>query len=384
MPLNPRSLTLRQRFGAALAVLTFLLAGAVHQQAAATGYSEVPPQLTAMVTSAVDGQILPAYSAMAAAAVDLESGVKGWCETPGAEGLKAARTAFAQAVHSFARVYHVRFGPAQTGNRLQRIAFLPDPRGVVRRQVAKALASRDDKLLTVDAIAQQSAALQGLPALEQLLYAIPDGEDAAKSGHRCRLAAAVAGHVARLTGELDAGWRGPQGWRALMLDVGPGNAVYTSPAEPASDLMRALLTGLQVLREEVLLPWHNSIEAKKAWVGAPFERSGLSKDFVETAFVTLRGLHKALHLDLVIRHIMDQTPEKRWMKGWLESAYDTLGKDLGRLALPTAITSDQQREQQLEQLKRARFYLNGLRQVMGREIAPAAALRLGFNELDGD
>lgn len=346
---------------------------------------KVAPELAAMVTSVVGNTIIPAYQFFAEASATTTEAVATWCKSPSPTTRDGAREAFAASIHAWARIQHIRFGPARTDNRWQRIAFLPDPRGVVRRQVAKVLADRPADLLNVNAIAGQSAALQGLPALEILLFAADDGEPGEALAYRCRLAEAIAGHIAVLAGAMARDWTSPEGWRQRMLSAGSTNIDYRSPNEAASELVRALLTGLQLVREEMLLPWLKAAEGKKGWAGLPFERAGLSRDVVATSVLALRNLHKALHLDIVVADVGAKDKSKAWMKGWIASAYDTLERDVREMILPSQdALAAAATEPNLMALRRSRSNANGLRQIIGRQIAPAMALTIGFNELDGD
>lgn len=385
---DPRSTRIKRRMHMA-AALAASSAGlfALSTIAIAEQKPKIPPELKAMVTSAVDNTIVPAYQFFADVSGRTTNAIGAWCETPTAETLASAREAFAGSVHAWARIQHIRFGPARTDNRWQRIAFLPDPRGVVRRQVAKAIADRPAELVSVEAISGQSAALQGLPALEILLHANADDEAEDARAYSCRLAQAVAGHVTVLADAMVRDWTDPRtGWRQRLLTAGePDNADYKSANEATAELVRSLLTGLQLVREEMLLPWMKVAEAKKPWAGLPFERAGLSRDVVSTSILALRNLHKALHLDLVVLDVAANDKSKAWMKGWIDSAYDGLERDAREMVLPSQTTeAAAASEENLMALRRSRFNLNGLRQIIGRHIAPASALTIGFNELDGD
>lgn len=353
--------------------------------ARAAAKPKVPPQLAAMISSAVDNSILPAFDSFEHASQSGLEKLKAWCESPSPATLDEARRAFGESVHSWARIEYVRFGPARTNNRWQRIAFLPDPRGVARRQVARALADRKPDLLAVDAIAKQSAALQGLPALEILLFSIPDAEASEVTQYRCKLAVAVSAYVAAQAHEMRQEWTGPDGWREKLLKAGPDNSDYKSANEAAAELLRTLLTGLQIVRDEMLLPWLKAAQECKAWAGMPFELSGHARDVVTTSLISLRGLHKALHLDLVVHIISTKSKDKAWIDRWVPAAYSALESDLKTIALPSKEgTEALASEDNLKVLRRARVNTSGLRQIIGREIAPAAALTIGFNELDGD
>lgn len=339
-------------------------------------------ELAEMVTAAVDRFIVPGYEALAAAAHRLEQATGAWCASGEASAPTEVKAAFRDTVLAFARVEMVRFGPAGRDNRGQRLALWPDPRGVVRRQVQRALAAPDQSLWSKDAIAGQSAAIQGLPALELLIYPLARTETAADAGHRCRLAAAIAGHVAEVTRRIRSEWTAVDGWRATMLAPAAENAAYHSQQEAAADVVRALLTGLQIVREQEIVPRLKAIEGARPASGLPFERSGLSLDYMLAGLAGARDLQSQLRLEDVAARVGAKDAEKAWMRQYLANAYGVLETD-ARLAGATGpIGKTEQGD--AKALRQAAFYANGLRQVIGREIAPAAGILIGFNELDGD
>lgn len=361
------------------------MAGAIGERASGETKPKVPPELAAMISSAVDNTILPATQFFSRMSEKTTAAVHAWCAQPSPQTLQAARDAFSAGVQAWARIQHIRFGPARTDNRWQRIAFLPDPRGVARRQVAKLLAERPQDALTREGIATQSAALQGLPAMEILLFSIPQSEPSESGAYRCRLGHAIALHVSALAAQLADDWTSSSGWRQRLLSAGPGNADYASANEAASELVRSHLTGLQLIREEMLLPWLKAAEARKPWGGLAFELSGNARQFLSAALLAQDAFYKALHLDLVVAHLAETESDKRWLRAWVPSAYQSLERDSGTLVLPAADALDELAgEPNVTTLKRMRFNINALRQVVGRQVAPASALTIGFNELDGD
>lgn len=340
------------------------------------------PQLEAMVAGAVGRHIVQRFADLAAATQQLDVAVESWCRTNEAQVPAGVRDAFKDAALAWARVGYFRFGPANKDDRLQRIAFSPDPRGLVRRQVSTAISHRDRALLSKEAIATQSVAIQGLPALELLFYPTSDDGAAAEGSYRCELASAIAGNVAQLTSAMNADWTAPDGWRALLMAPGPENAVYKSHAEAAAELFRALLTGLQIITDREVVPWLKAAGGARAWAGLPYERSGLSRDYLQAGLESVHGLHTALDIDGIAASLAAKQPDKKWIGDWLRNAYAILERDVPTFVLPSKISATPSFD--LDALRRASFYGNGLRQVVGREIAPAAGLLLGFNELDGD
>ena len=72
-------------------------------------------------------------------------------------------------------------------------------------------------------------ALQGLPALEDLLYG-PGAETLAKPGgeapFRCQFAASIAGGLRALTGAIAGDWQDGGAAAKSYLAPGPGNQTY--------------------------------------------------------------------------------------------------------------------------------------------------------------
>jgi hypothetical protein len=105
-------------------------------------------------------------------------------------------------------------------------------------------------------------------------------------------------------------------------------------------------------------------------------------DYLLAGIDAARELHAALHLDEIAFRLGAVDPEKTWMVQWMTNAYEVLERNARLLVRQrAAATVDGEPRKMLHQ---AAFYANGLRQLIGRHLAPAAGLLIGFNELDGD
>jgi len=92
------------------------------------------------------------------------------CAKPSPVALKDTQRAFATTVEAWSLVEAIRFGPVAQQQRYDRIFYWPDPKGLGTRQVRKALEKQDQSVTDVNSLASKSVALQGLSALEYLLY----------------------------------------------------------------------------------------------------------------------------------------------------------------------------------------------------------------------
>ncbi len=331
----------------------------------------------AMVQTSIDAVIIPRVEALAGAASALEAAVKASCEEPSnGDKAKAARDAFAKTVGALGGIDFVRFGPIMEQSRLERMFFWPDPRGIAARQLTQLLAAKDTTLLDAAALTQQSAAVQGLSALEAVLYT-DTPKDAETAKFRCGYAAAVAANVAAMARDVKDTWTAPQGFRLKMLTPGSDNALYKDSSETARDVVKAIVTGIELTTNRYAAPELEAAAAtppKKARL--PFERSGLTYAYLNSGIEGMKALFDETSL------IAFAPADKEWMTEFVPKAFKNLSEDAAKLeAAKGSAPGDEAR---LAAAKKLKFDLNSVRMVIVRELAPGADLTLGFNELDGD
>ncbi len=182
----------------------------------------------------VSGFALPASDALAEAALPLATGIETACTGGATEPFAAA---FTEAVGAVARLSMLRVGALADENRLERIAFIPDGRGVVRRQVTRLIADRDQTALEAARLRDKSVALQGLTALEWVAFD-KDGKvllaDSGEEGaYRCAYAAALAARLGDTATEIRDAFAAPSGQTALLLSPAPENGLAKTHKEAA-------------------------------------------------------------------------------------------------------------------------------------------------------
>jgi predicted lipoprotein len=335
------------------------------------------PALSETTAKVVDTYLVPRFETFQKASARLAEDLNATCGGH-PERLTAARKDFDKTVLAWAEIEFLRFGPMAVTGRLERISFWPDPHGFMQRQLSALIARRDAAALEPGALAGKSAALQGLPALETLLNAKPtitaDDED---GRYRCRLAVAIANNLQKVARDVVSEWGGETGWRARMLAPGPDNASYKTPSEPPAEFARALVTGLQMIQDRQLAPL---LPAGATATGKPpqppFSAAGLSGRYVAAEIGSLKALYETMGLG---RNVPEH---KAWMPNWIAQAWERLAHDApATIENGASEKSDPDREREVRMV---RFHLEGIRKLIGRELAPLAGLTIGFNELDGD
>ncbi len=324
----------------------------------------------ALVQTALEKHVVPAFENLNKNASRLPYAVAQICET-GTDGSREEfGSAFRDTVFAWAAVEFLRFGPMTEGGRRERMSFWPDPRGIMNRQLRQLIASADLKAIQDGAIAKQSAAVQGLPALEVLMTDkdVPLGLGEA-SAFRCKYAAALAANISAMAQQLFDGWTKPGGWRDKMLRPGSDNDTYKEPQEAASELVKALLVGFQLIADGEVKP---RLDANSTFSG-PYAKANLSKGYFEAGVLSLEKLYDSMDLEGYLPE------EKDWVKNWAGGAWRTMKASDGAGGRGVGVAKGDAPP------RRKVFDMNsGLRKLVFGEISVAAGLTVGFNELDGD
>jgi predicted lipoprotein len=201
------------------------------------------PDHATIARAALDAHILPGFERLAEAAAVLSAEADAACAGAGAIDPAAVEDAYRRTFDAWARIGHIRFGPAEEDSTGFAVEFWPDTKGSIPRTLAAMTAAEDPVVDDPQAFASVSVAARGLMALDELLFDPESGPIAAES-YRCRLLVAITRDLAATAARLVARWRDP--WGGILTSAGaPGNPVYFSPAEATRALFSALHDGLQ-------------------------------------------------------------------------------------------------------------------------------------------
>jgi len=335
------------------------------------------PAFPSLNERVIDSYVVPHFEKLAKATHRLTEDLSRTCRGE-PRAAKAARKDFNETVLAWAGVEFLRFGPMSETGRPERFSYWPDPRGVMQRQLQALIARRDATALDADSLAKKSVAVQGLPALEALLTDTehPITGDDEEARYRCQLAGAIAQNLDSIARGILSDWSGEQGWRRRMLEPGPQNTNYKTSVEPAADFARALITGLQMIQDRQVAPMIAAVATPDKPLRLPFSRSQLSARYIAAGVASNKELYEAMDLANAM------PKEKLWMPRWIASAFERLAHDAPAAVEGSVGAAD--KSERARALRMVRFHVEGIRKLVGREIAPLAGLTIGFNELDGD
>ena len=287
----------------------------------------------------------PGFSNLASAARRHAADWQYFCAAPSEALRKGLVASFNDTSDRWAEVEIFRSGPSSRDFRHERFHFWPERKNAVSRGLAALRA--ESAAATPAQISAASAAAQGLPALERLIF---EDEYAAD---RCRLGPAIATNAADLAGQMQAAW----------TTAAPSASVESRTAL-ATDLVTSFATIKDGKVEAVIGKTATDVKprAAESW------RSGRS----------LRNIaHNLEGLARVNSILAASLPEDAALVSTTRQAQHIaagLSGDLGAIA-----ASDSRFEVVL-----LRDAIDAAEDRAAIEIPAALGVTIGFNSLDGD
>lgn len=328
------------------------------------------------VDGLVTGYVRPSFDSFAAAASQLAVDADTLCRAPGNSELQAARDGFRQAALAFGKIEFLRLGPLVQENRLERLLFWPDRRGIALRQVQAAIGDKDPDVTNSATLGKKSVALQGFTALEFLLFGTGSdalGENGA--GHRCGFASAIAANIDDIASQMSAEWNDPAGIARTWSRPGPENERFRNGEEVLSELVSLPADGLEILRDQRLLPIVPAGEAPKP-KRALFWRSGLTFPMVASEIDGMKNYFIASSLAALL------PAEANWMTGSTLFEFQNAAKTIRKLTMPVDVAVNDAGS--VKEIRYLSIVTRSLFQLVGGQIATALGLSTGFSTLDGD
>lgn len=332
----------------------------------------------------LERHIRPLYGAFAERSAVLASALALGCKRRDAADGGSIKAAFRDAVLAWSRVEHLHFGPAVEANRAEKIMFWPDRQKIGERQVAQILSKSDASALSPEELGQKSVAVQGLTALEIVLYG-KSGEtlfaETAEGKFACGYATAIGANVARMAKDIVADWADGGKFAALWLKPGDDNPLYKAANGPTFELLKAYRQGINIPREIKLLP---SLGLKRTGPGGPyapksrppFELSGLSLATIVAN--TESGLHLFDAGGFAERLAASEPEISKQIKADLQSVVASLREV--EPAGPAAFND----KAQSDKLAQVREPFVAALLAGGEALAKETGMALGFTDDDGD
>lgn len=328
-----------------------------------------------VVKAAIEGYVKPAYAEFHGQAGELANAVGRLCDAPSSAGLDGARIEFGRTVSAWSRIELLRLGPVTEENRIERILFWPDRKGTGLKQVQAALAAEDPSAAAPLSLAGKSVAMQGLGAMEFVLFGTGSESLAGAGGYRCAYAAAIAANVSTIAAAVEEGWRRANGYADEWSNPGEATPHFRDETEALNELLGVFVDGLELVRDQ-RLGFLGASGAGDRPKQALFWRSGLT---VESLAADLAGLSRLFEAS----GIADELPaDQAWIASSIrfEFANAARAAEGVRGAIEEALRDPARRDA----LAYLGIVTRSLSELFGTRLAPALGLTAGFSSLDGD
>lgn len=342
----------------------------------------VPPasaaiKATDVIGRAIDGFVRPAYASLHDRAAGLRKSMKGLCEAPSPANLDAARVAFSATLDAWSTVESITFGPIREENRLERMLFWPDRKSIGLKQVQAALADKDATASDPAALAGKSVAMQGLGALEFVLFGTGAETLAmSKEPYRCAYGLAIAGNIETIAGDVAAAWDRKDGFAALWANPGPDNPVYRSGTEAVTELMGVFINELEMVRDVRLKGFFGATPDADRPKQAIYWRS---QNTAASLAANLEGIDRLFTVSRIGEAL---SPDASWMA---DSTHILLANGVADARAVTGpideALADPARRERLDHFALVTSTLSGL---IGTRMTAKFGLTAGFSSLDGD
>ena len=317
-----------------------------------------PNTAESYLTEVANNQILTAYQNVVKQSSALGSLATQSCQTGSAvsgEQLTALRAQWLELAKAWAQAEVVGFGPAMDSMSNLYINYYPDERGLVHQGVIDLIAA--NPTLTADQLASESAIVQGIPGLEEVLYA-----NDSLTKEQCQyVVSASEALTVRLSNVQKAWQESPE----QLLGIG-GDQNKTGLNRWINSVLALVETTKSTSLDQPLGITGN----KKGHL--PAAAAGQSRAII-TAKVA--ALNKALTDPALVAILSD-------------NGNDTLADEMSTL-LAEASTLLAQLPEDLaqatpDQQKALYEKLTELTQVIKRQLMPTLGIQVGFNSTDGD
>ena len=317
-----------------------------------------PDTEKAYLTHVANDIVIPAYANAAKQSGLLHDLAQKHCKQAPVSGdeLQALRDQWLVLAQAWANAEMINFGPATASMSNLYINYYPDERGLVHSGVADLIAA--NPTLTAEQLANESAIVQGVPGLEEALYA-NDSLDAGQCAYVISASSALSTRLKNIE----------KNWQQDATDL--------LAIDKTADSDRGLNQWFNSLLSLVETMKSNAIDQPLGLTGKakghlPAATAGQSRAIINAKLATL---NQAL-TDPVLTAILGSNNENE-VADSLSTALAAATTLLAQMPEDLA-TADKAKQQELHE------HLTTITRVIKRQLIPTLGLRVGFNSTDGD
>ncbi|MEZ2693076.1 imelysin family protein [Psychrobacter faecalis] len=310
------------------------------------------------LTHVANDIVIPAYADAAKQSDLLYDLAKKSCQQAPVSGdaLKELRDQWLVLAQAWASAEMVNFGPATASMSNLYINYYPDERGLVHSGVADLIAANPK--LTAEQLANESAIVQGVPGLEEVLYA-NDNLDAGQCAYVMSASSALSTRLK----DIEKNWQ-QNATDLLAIDK------TAESDQGLNQWFNSLLSLVETMKSNAIdQPLGLTAKAKGH---LPAATAGQSRAIITAKLATL---NQAM-TDPVLTAILGGNNENAVADSLSTALADTTTL-LAQMPEDLA-TADKATQQELLD------HLTSITRIIKRQLIPTLGLRVGFNSTDGD
>lgn len=312
----------------------------------------------AYLTHVANDIVIPAYTDAAKQSDILHDLAQKHCQQAPVSGaeLDALREQWLVLAQAWANAEMINFGPATESMSNLYINYYPDERGLIHSGVADLIAANPN--ITPTQLANESAIVQGVPGLEEALYA-NDSLNAAQCAYVMSASAALSSRLK----DIEKSW---QDNAATLLAI--DNTANSNKG--LNQWMNSLLSMLEIMKT-------NAIDQPLGLTGKakghlPAATAGQSRAIINAK---LAALNSTL-TDPVLTAMLGSNNDSK-VGNELSTALADTTTLLAQMPEDLA-TADKATQQQLFE------QMTAITRLLKRQLMPTLGIRVGFNSNDGD
>lgn len=310
------------------------------------------------LTHVANDIVIPAYADAAKQSDLLHDLANNSCQQAPVSGdaLKELRDQWLVLAQAWASAEMVNFGPATASMSNLYINYYPDERGLVHSGVADLIAANSK--LTAEQLANESAIVQGVPGLEEVLYA-NDNLDAGQCAYVMSASSALSTRLK----DIEKNWQ-QNATDLLAIDK------TAESDQGLNQWFNSLLSLVETMKSNAIdQPLGLTAKAKGH---LPAATAGQSRAIITAKLATL---NQAM-TDPVLTAILGGNNENAVADSLSTALADTTTL-LAQMPEDLA-TADKATQQELLD------HLTSITRIIKRQLIPTLGLRVGFNSTDGD
>ena len=310
------------------------------------------------VSKTIHQQHLKAANQFSSAAGGLNLAMTSLCREGGDGALESAQQAWTETMQSWMTFQGREKGSEDALALSWQIQFWPDKKNTTGRKLGQLL--KQDTAWTVEDLASQSVAVQGLGAVEWFLYEQPQ---ALSSPEGCQLAMAVTGYINQSGKALVDAWQANP-WQAMTPELALG--------EYLGALNNQLDYSIKKLQRPMGKPGHPKPYQAESW------RSGTSMVNLRASVVAMQELYLAQGYGL------DQLLRDKGYAGTADRLKQQFADLLATWPAEPSMTAMLKSREGYRQLISIINGLEYIKWTLQDEVAPELGIVVGFNATDGD